>query len=361
MFLKTYIRYISKEFLETIIKVTFIFFSLIFILTVFEELSFFKEAQVSFLYPVFLTFLNSPSILYDIFPFIFLISTQFFFIRIFEKNELSIYKNFGLNNFKILKILTLVSLILSLLIILLFYNFSAKFKFLYLDLKNNYADDNKYLAVITENGLWLKDEMEESILIVNAETIYENFLTEVSIVELTKNFELIRNIEAEKVDIKNRKWRIYDAKQHINKNNITSNEKELYLNTNFNLEKINSLFSNLSSLTMWELEKLKKDYETLGYSTLEINTHRHKIIAYPIYLMIMTLVSGIIMLNIKINKSRIFNLILGISLSVIIFYIQYFFNLLGENGKIPVIMSIWFPLMILSILSCIGLIRINEK
>ena len=361
MFLKTYIRYISKEFLETIIKVTFIFFSLIFILTVFEELSFFKEAQVSFLYPVFLTFLNSPSILYDIFPFIFLISTQFFFIRIFEKNELSVYKNFGLNNFKILKILTLVSLILSLLIILLFYNFSAKFKFLYLDLKNNYADDNKYLAVITENGLWLKDEMEESILIVNAETIYENFLTEVSIVELTKNFELIRNIEAEKVDIKNRKWRIYDAKQHINKNNITSNEKELYLNTNFNLEKINSLFSNLSSLTMWELEKLKKDYESLGYSTLEINTHRHKIIAYPIYLMIMTLVSGIIMLNIKINKSRIFNLILGISLSVIIFYIQYFFNLLGENGKIPVIMSIWFPLMILSILSCIGLIRINEK
>ena len=361
MFLKTYIRYISKEFLETIIKVSFIFFSLIFILTVFEELSFFKEAQVSFLYPVFLTFLNSPSILYDIFPFIFLISTQFFFIRIFEKNELSIYKNFGLNNFKILKILTLVSLILSLLIILLFYNFSAKFKFLYLDLKNNYADDNKYLAVITENGLWLKDEMEESILIVNAETIYENFLTEVSIVELTKNFELIRNIEAEKVDIKNRKWRIYDAKQHINKNNITSNEKELYLNTNFNLEKINSLFSNLSSLTMWELEKLKKDYESLGYSTLEINTHRHKIIAYPIYLMIMTLVSGIIMLNIKINKSRIFNLILGISLSVIIFYIQYFFNLLGENGKIPVIMSIWFPLMILSILSCIGLIRINEK
>ena len=215
MFLKTYIRYISKEFLETIIKVSFIFFSLIFILTVFEELSFFKEAQVSFLYPVFLTFLNSPSILYDIFPFIFLISTQFFFIRIFEKNELSVYKNFGLNNFKILKILTLVSLILSLLIILLFYNFSAKFKFLYLDLKNNYADDNKYLAVITENGLWLKDEMEESILIVNAETIYENFLTEVSIVELTKNFELIRNIEAEKVDIKNRKWRIYDAKQTI--------------------------------------------------------------------------------------------------------------------------------------------------
>ena len=112
---------------------------------------------------------------------------------------------------------------------------------------------------------------------------------------------------------------------------------------------------------MWELHSLKNDYKSLGYSTLEIDTHIQKIIAYPIYLMIMTVISGIIMLNIKINKSKMFNLILGISLSVIIFYIKYFFNLLGENGKIPIIVSIWFPLIILSILCTIGLIRINEK
>ena len=112
---------------------------------------------------------------------------------------------------------------------------------------------------------------------------------------------------------------------------------------------------------MLELHSLKNDYKSLGYSTLEIDTHIQKIIAYPIYLMIMTVISGIIMLNIKINKSKMFNLILGISLSVIIFYIKYFFNLLGENGKIPIIVSIWFPLIILSILCTIGLIIINEK
>ena len=361
MFLKTYIKYISKEFIETILKVSFVFYSLIFILTIFEELSFFKEVQVNILYPIFLTFLNSPSILYDIFPFIFLISTQFFFIRVFEKDELVIYKNFGLNNFKILKILTLLSLILSILIISIFYNLSAKFKFLYLDLKNNFADDNKYLAVITENGLWIKDEIEDSILIINAASIDNNFLKNVSIIELSTDFNLIRNIEAKKVDIRNNKWKILNARQHINESNITSLKKELYLDTHFNLEKINNLFSNLYSLTLWELERLKNDYKSLGYSTLEIDTHRHKIIAYPIYLMIMTVISGIIMLNIKVNKSKMFNLILGISLSVIIFYIKYFFNLLGENGKIPIIISIWFPLIILSILSCIGLIRINEK
>ena len=359
MIIKTYAKYIIREYIETLFKISFIFYALIIILNIFEELSFFKNIETSFLYPLLLTFLNAPSILYDIFPFIFLISTQFFFIQIFDKNELSIYKSFGLDNFKILKILASTSLILALFIIFVFYNFSAKFKYLYLDLKNDYTLDNKYLAVITENGLWLKDEIDDSILIVNASSINNNYLIDVSITALSNSFELVKNIEAEKVDIRNTTWKAVNAKIHVN--NVTSKEKEFLIKTHFNLEKINSLFSNLSSLTMWELEKLKKDYESLGYSTLEVNTHKHKIIAYPVYLMIMTLLSGIIMLNIKVNKSKIFHLILGISLSVIIYYVQYFFNLLGENGKIPIMTSIWFPLIILLILCSVGLIRVNEK
>ena len=359
MIFKTYVRYISKEYFETFLKISFVFYALICTLNIFEELSFFKNIEVNFLYPMLLTFLNSPSILYDIFPFIFLISTQFFFIQIFEKNELIIYKNFGLDNFKILKIIISVSIILSLLVIFVFYNFSAKFKHLYLDLKNTYTLDNKYLAVITENGLWLKDEIDDSILIVNADNIQGYLLREVSITVLSKEFELQKNIEAEKVDIQNKVWKAINAKVHLNNN--TNKVEELLINTHFDLEKINSLFSDLSSLTMWELEKLKNDYESLGYSTLEVSAHKQKIIAYPAFLVIMTLFSGIIMLNIKVNKSKIFHLIMGITLSVIIFYIKYFFNLLGENGKIPIMLSIWFPLVILLIFCSIGLIRINEK
>jgi len=359
MIIKTYTKYIIREYLETLIKISFVFYALIFTLNIIEELTFFKNINISFLYPLLLTFLNAPSILYDIFPFIFLISTQFFFIQISDKNELSIYKNFGLNNFKILKILISTSLILALLIIFVFYNVSAKFKYLYLDLKNHYTLDNKYLAVITENGLWLKDEIDGSTLIVNASSIDNYYLNDVSITELSNSFELVRNIEADKVDIRNTTWKAVNAKILVN--NVTSVEKEFLIKTHFNLEKINSLFSNLSSLTMWELEKLKKDYESLGYSTLEVNTHKHKIIAYPVYLMIMTLLSGIIMLNIKVNKTKIFHLILGISLSVIIYYVQFFFNFLGENDKIPIMTAIWFPLIILLILCTVGSIRVNEK
>ena len=56
---------------------------------------------------LFLTIINSPSILMEVFPFIFLISCLYFFIELIEKNELSIYKVYGLTNIKILQMIGL--------------------------------------------------------------------------------------------------------------------------------------------------------------------------------------------------------------------------------------------------------------
>ena len=95
IYLKTYQKYIINNFLATFGKIFFIFLSLAFVLTIFEEISFFKDIEISFFVPFFLTLLNVPSVLYEIFPFIFLISTQFFFIKLADRHELMAFKNFG--------------------------------------------------------------------------------------------------------------------------------------------------------------------------------------------------------------------------------------------------------------------------
>tara|TARA_B110000971_G_C19675753_1_gene348745 strand:- start:347 stop:574 length:228 start_codon:yes stop_codon:yes gene_type:complete len=75
----------------------------------------------------------------------------------------------------------------------------------------------------------------------------------------------------------------------------------------------------------------------------------------------MSILGGIIMLNIRRNKPMIFHIVLGIIISVLVYYFYYLFNLLGENDKIPILISIWMPLLLLTIFIFIGLIRINEK
>jgi lipopolysaccharide export system permease protein len=358
--LKTYQIYLINLFLKRVFFISLIFLGLIFILSIFEEISFFKDIEIGFYLPLLLTALSSPTALFEIFPFIFLISSQFFFITLIEKNELEILKVNGLNNIKIIKILFYISLFLGILIITIFYTFSSKLKFIYLDLKNNYSNDDKYLAVVTENGLWIKDEIDDKIYIINSSKINNNYLEGLIITQFDINFNLIEVMIASRADIRNFSW-IIENPTTTRDNVKKSIEGNLILKTHFDEEKINSLFSNLSSLNILGLIKLGNDYKSLGYSDKTVQLQLHKIIAYPFYLTLMTLFAAVIMINLKSNKLIVFHIILGIFLSVLIYYFYYLFNLLGETEKIPLLASVWLPLLIMGLFILISLVRINEK
>ena len=123
--------------------------------------------------------------------------------------------------------------------------------------------------------------------------------------------------------------------------------KQIIFQTNFDKQKISTLFSNLSSLDILDLTELKNDYKTLGYSTILLNAHQLKLYSYPIYLAIMVCLSLILMLNVKYNRSKIFTFTLGIFISVVIYYVNFFFKLLTESEKIPITVSVWAPQIVL--------------
>ena len=330
------------------------------IINLIEEANFLKESETSFLTPILLTALNAPSLLYEMFPFIFLISTQFFFIEIFENKEIYTLRQFGIDNFSLLKFLSLSSFLLGFIIIIIFYNFSSILKNEYLKIKNNFAGDKKYLAVITKNGIWIKDNLDNGIMVINSDKIDGEFLINSSITKFDKDFKIQENIISNKINIKNFEWVLYDVIVTDLKN-VSKKLDKITLITNFDLERINNLFSDLSSLTYFELLKLEKDYEAIGYSVDEINIQKHKFYSLPILLSVMTIMASIIMFYNKFKKNLMYNLFIGIFFSVSVYYLSHFSSLLGENGKLPLILSIWFPVIILMSLSFIGIIRLNEK
>ena len=357
--MKTYIKFLINLFNISLLKIFITFFIIILITNILEQLEFFKNIDLSFFYLFFLSLLNTPSVLFEILPFIFLLGTQVFFIHLIDKNELKVFKYSGLNNIKIIKILGLYSFILGIIMVIFFYNGSSILKNSYLLIKNNYSDDNKYLAVITENGLWIKDEINDNINIINARQVNNEFLLNVSITKFNKDFDLVEVLQSERVDITSKKWKIFNP--ITLKGNSQSTLNELILNSNFDLQKINSLFSNLSSLSIVDLITLRKSYMSLNYSVTDINSHLLKIVSYPVYLTLITIFSAIIMFNIGYQKNTFFKITFGIFLSVIIYYINNFLSVLGTNEKIPVILSIFLPLIILSIINFISIIKLNEK
>ena len=67
------------------------------------------------------------------------------------------------------------------------------------------------------------------------------------------------------------------------------------------------------------------------------------------------------MLKIKHLSSTTVQISLGIFFSVIIYYLNNFFYVLGSTEKLGVISSIIFPLIILGFINLIMLNKINEK
>ena len=358
--MKIYKKYLIKEFIYLSLKISFVFCVLGFIMGILEEMNFFSDFNVEFYFPIFLVFLNLPSIIYEIFPFIFLISSQLIFFNLLERGELNTFKNHGLTNFKLIKLIASISFLSGVFIITLFYNFSASLQFKYLDIKKNYTNDNKYLATITENGLWIKDENDKVTNFINGRKFTLNSLEDVDIIQLDRNFDFIRNIKSEKAFIADNKWILSNSKI-IDKNNSVFEKPEIIFYSNFNYDDISGLFSNLTSLTFWELVVLKKNYLSIKYSTTEIDHHFQKILAYPFLVTIISVLSATLMLNIGYQKQKLYLIVFGIMLSVIIYYINFFFGTLGVNEKLPLVVSVWTPIFILSIISLIGLIRINEK
>jgi len=358
--IKIYQKYLVKLFCQKILLISAIFLFLTLILSIFEEINFFKDMNVKFYIPLLLTVLNAPSVIFDIFPFIYLIATQLFFIHLINKEELELLKINGLSNFKILKLTFFTSVFLGILTVAIFYSFSAKMKFFYLELKNDYSNDNKYLASVSNNGLWIKDEINDKILIINAAVIKNNNLLDIEITQFNKNFELEKVISSAEANIKNNQWIIKKPIISQNNQNIILKEN-MILNTHFNIKKIKTLFDNLTSLNIMELYKLKKDKRALGYTTDNVVIHLYKIFTYPIFLAFMSALSGILMLNITRKKPLIFHIISGIFLSVLIYYFIFIFSVLGENGKLPLFLSASFPLIIIMFFLIFGLVRINEK
>ena len=122
--MKVYIKFITIIFFKSLFFVMLVMSSLVFILNLLSELEFFKDENVSLSFTFLLSIVNSPSQIFEMFPFIMLITIQLFFIKLFENKEIEIFKYSGLKNSTIIKILSILSIITGIFIIIVFFIFS---------------------------------------------------------------------------------------------------------------------------------------------------------------------------------------------------------------------------------------------
>ena len=93
-------------------------------------------------------------------------------------------------------------------LLLFYYSFSSSLKSKYLDLKNRFSNTNEYLAVVKDDGLWIKEEIDRSIYIIHAKKFDKNKLKSITISEIDKYYNNKNTITAEKANIISKNWHL---------------------------------------------------------------------------------------------------------------------------------------------------------
>jgi lipopolysaccharide export system permease protein len=356
-------KYLAEEFLKIIITISIIFFCLGIVMNIFEEINFFKDIDIGLYTPVSLSLLYVPSLIYNMFPFIILLSGIWFFLKIKKNDEIIALKVSGISNFSIIMVPSILSFIVGIFFILLINPITSTFVKKYETIRGNYeTQKHEYLATINVNGIWIKEKSFDKNFIIRSSNLEGNNLINLTIYEFDNNNNFIRRIESASADISSKKWNVQNPT--ITNNNgevLKENYKVFVYKSLYDLQMIKSLYSNLDTISFWNLNNEIRLLENRGYSTNGMRTMLHRAFAFPFFLLSMLLLSGVFTLGMQFKENNWSYVFVSIIASVLIFYLNDFSAALGKTEKLPVEISVWVPIIAIFTFSAVGLIHANQK
>lgn len=355
-------KYLAKEFIKIVINTSIIFFCLGFIMNIFEEINFFKDFNVAIITPIILSLLFVPSLLNYFFPFVILLSGIWFFLKIKKTDELTSMNVSGMSNLSVIIIPSILSIILGIFFVTALNPITSLLVKKYETVKGNYEKEQDYLATVTVNGIWIKERGLKANYMIRASHLEKENLMGVTIYEFDKDNNFTRRIEADSANITSLKWVLKNITV-INSDGIMLTEpiKDPFYFSMYDIKKIKSLYSNLDTISFWDLEHEINLLKQRGYSTREMQVKLHRSLAFPFFLLSMVLLSSVFTLGTTFKENNWTYVFLTIISSVLIFFFNDFSAALGKTDKLPVELSVWMPIAIIFIFSFVGIIHANQK
>jgi len=359
--LKSINRYIINEYIKSLFVVIAVMLSIIFLINLLDEFNFFKsKKELKFIFFLIFTVLKIPNVLINLFPFIVLFAGIVFYLKIYNHNEIISLRVMGFSNIQIILIPALTSFVIGYLIVFLIVPFSSSMLKYYEELRSEY-NETKNLVFINETGIWILDKNEKEKNIIRIEKINRDFsvIKQVTIYNYDTSNNFIKRIDADEGIIENKSWQL--SKVHI----ITTN-KENYLNnynhvSNVNINELKKIYKNTETVSFLDINKEMLILEDKGYSTIDLRIRYQKLISFPVYLLAMSILSGLMIINLGKTSNYLKYGIYGVLISIIIYFLNDLSITIAKTGIISVDFSVWIPIFLIILINLVGITQVNAK
>jgi len=330
--LKSINRYIINEYIKSLFVVIAVMLSIILLINLLDEFNFFKSKKdLKFIFFLIFTVLKIPNVLINLFPFIVLFAGIVFYLKIYNHNEVISLRVMGYSNIQIILIPALTSFVIGYVIVFLIVPFSSSMLRYYEDLRSEY-NETKNLVFVNETGIWILDKNEKEKNIIRIEKINKDFsvVSQITIYNYDASNNFIRRIDATEGTIKDKNWL-------LNKVNIISinkkNNKDNYLDN----------YNYTSNVNISELKNVYKNTETTSY------------------LLSMSILSGLMIINLGKTSNYLKYGSYGVIISIIIYFLNDLSITIAKSGIISVDFSVWIPIFLIILINLVGITQVNAK
>jgi len=363
--LKSINKYIINEYIKSLFVVIAVMLSIILLINLLDEFNFFKSKKdLKFIFFIIFTILKIPNVLINLFPFIVLFGGIVFYLKIYNHNEVISLRVMGYSNIQIILIPALTSFVVGYVIVFLIVPFSSSMLKYYEELRSEY-NETKNLVFVNETGIWILDKNEKEKNIIRIEKINKDFstLTRITIYNYDNSNNFIKRIDAEEGIIIDKNWQL--NKVHI----ITANKKnnkDNYLNnysytSNININELRNVYKNTETTSLLDINKEMLILEDKGYSTIDLRIRYQKLISFPIYLLAMSILSGLMIINLGKTSNYLKYGTYGVIISIIIYFLNDLSITIAKSGIISVDFSVWIPIFLIILINLVGIIQVNAK
>ena len=363
--LKSINRYIINEYIKSLFVVIAVMLSIVLLINLLDEFNFFKsKKELKFIFFIIFTILKIPNVLINLFPFIVLFAGIVFYLKIYNHNEVISLRVMGYSNIQIILIPALTSFVIGYVIVFLIVPFSSSMLRYYEDLRSEY-NETKNLVFVNETGIWILDKNEKEKNIIRIEKINKDFsvVSQITIYNYDASNNFIRRIDATEGTIKDKNWL-------LSKVNIISinkkNNKDNYLNnynytSNVNISELKNVYKNTETTSLLDINKEMLILEEKGYSTIDLRIRYQKLISFPIYLLAMSILSGLMIINLGKTSNYLKYGSYGVIISIIIYFLNDLSITIAKSGIISVDFSVWIPIFLIILINLVGITQVNAK
>jgi lipopolysaccharide export system permease protein len=363
--LKSINRYIINEYIKSLFIVIAVMLSIILLINLLDEFNFFKSKKdLKFIFFIIFTILKIPNLLINLFPFIVLFGGIVFYLKIYNHNEVISLRVMGYSNIQIILIPALTSFIIGYIIVFLIVPFSSSMLRYYESLRSEY-NETKNLVFVNETGIWILDKNEKEKNIIRIEKISKDFsvVNQITIYNYDSSNNFIKRIDATEGFIKDKNWQL--NKVYIISTNKKNNE-ENYLNnynytSNVNISELKNVYKNTDTTSLLDINKEMMILEDKGYSTIDLRIRYQKLISFPIYLLAMSILSGLMIINLGKTSNYLKYGSYGVIISVIIYFLNDLSITIAKSGIISVDFSVWIPIFLIILINLVGITQVNAK